>query len=152
MDPAVAALDFTKAGAVLADMVESFLAAGAIVPALPEGDDHDDVKDRGPAPVTCGMRLHSPVDTGTSSLQPGEHGAPVQFEEQGAGARLEPGEDPHPRPGSGPLSDDQSGGLQDPGQRRGDGTSGSDLFTRSFPPGAFEQGLASSAGVLRDHQ
>jgi Helix-turn-helix domain len=28
MDPAISALDFVKAGAILADMVESFLAAG----------------------------------------------------------------------------------------------------------------------------
>src|SRR5262249_59841276 len=103
MDPAVAALDFAKAGAILADMVESFLAAGAIVPALPEGDDHDDVQDRRPTPVARSMHLHSPVDTGTSPLQPGEHRAPVQSQEQGAVARLEPGEDPHPRPGFEPL-------------------------------------------------
>src|SRR5262245_66158981 len=89
MDPAVAALDFAKAGAVLADMVESFLAAGA-VPALPRGADHDDVKDRGSALVPGGVHLHSPIDTGTSPLQPGEHRAPVQSEEQGAGARLSP--------------------------------------------------------------
>src|SRR5215470_681533 len=68
MDPAVAALDFAKAGTILADMVESFLAAGAIVPALPEGDDHDDVQDRRPTPVARSMHLHSPVDTGTSAL------------------------------------------------------------------------------------
>jgi hypothetical protein len=47
MDPAIAAFDFAKAGAILADMVESFLAAGT-PPALPEGADHDDnVQDRG---------------------------------------------------------------------------------------------------------
>jgi hypothetical protein len=33
MDPAIAAIDFTKMGAILADMVESFLAAGAPPPA-----------------------------------------------------------------------------------------------------------------------
>jgi len=41
MDPALAALDFAKAGAILADMVVSYLAAGAL-PSDPEGpDDHD---------------------------------------------------------------------------------------------------------------
>src|SRR5262252_8915284 len=100
MDPAVAALDLAKAGAILADMVESFLAAGT-TPQLPEGADHDDDdKDRRTAPVAGGVHLHSPVDTGTSPLQPGEHRAPVQSEEQGAVARLESGEDPHPRPRS----------------------------------------------------
>jgi len=67
MDPAVAALDFTKAGAILADMVESFLAAGAIVPALPEGDDHDDVQDRGPTPVAVGSRSRPQVSRHLSS-------------------------------------------------------------------------------------
>src|SRR5262245_28117710 len=100
MDPAIAALDFSKAGAILADMVESFLAAGAMVPALPEGADHDDVEDHGSTPVARGMHLHSAVDTGTSALQPAEHRAPVQSQEHSAGARLEPGEDPHPRSGS----------------------------------------------------
>src|SRR5215831_2257256 len=96
MDPAIAALDFAKAGAILADMVESFLAAGRTLP-LPEGADHnDDIKDRRTAPVAGGVHLHSPVDTGTSPLQPGEHRAPVQSQEQGAVARLEPREDPRP--------------------------------------------------------
>ena len=87
MDPAIGAIDIAKAGAILADMVESFLAAGT-TPQLPEGADHDDdVKDRRPAPVAGGVHLHSPVDTGTSPIQPGEHGAPVQSQEQGAVAR-----------------------------------------------------------------
>jgi hypothetical protein len=68
MDPAVAALDFAKAGAILADMVESFLAAD-IPASLLEGADHDDVKENGPAPVTSGLHLHSPVDAGTGALQ-----------------------------------------------------------------------------------
>src|SRR5215471_19828168 len=144
MDPAIAALDLARAGAVLADMVESFLAAGTS-PALPEGADHDYVEDHGSTPVAGGVHLHSPVDTGTSSLQPGEHRAPVQSQEHGAVARLEPGEDPHPRPRSGPLRDDQSRGLQRAGQRCGDGSSGSDLLAGSLAPGALEQGLASLA-------
>src|SRR5215475_7784336 len=136
MDPAVAAFDLAKAGAILADMVESFLAAG-ISPSLPKGADHDDVKDHGPTSVACGVHLHSSVDAGTSSLQPGEHRAPVQSQEQGAGARLEPGEDPHPRSRSGPLRDDQPRGFQHTGQRRGDGSSGSDLLARSLAPGTL---------------
>jgi hypothetical protein len=81
MDPAVAALDFARAGAILADMVETFLAAG-IPASLLEGADHDDVKDNRPAPVARGLHLHSPVDAGTSALQPAEHRAPVQSQEQ----------------------------------------------------------------------
>src|SRR6516162_10517210 len=99
MDPAIAALDLAEAGAILADMVESFLAAGA-VPALPNrGADHDDVEDCRPPPFASGVHLHSSVDAGAGPLQPGEHGAPVQSQEQGAVPRLDPGEDPHPRSG-----------------------------------------------------
>src|SRR5215472_8469840 len=106
MDPAIAALDFSKAGAILADMVESFLAGGT-TPALPEGADHDDVEDHGSTPVAHGVHLHSPVDAGTSPLQPGKHRAPVQSQQQGAVLGLEPGEDLHPRPGSWSFRDDQ---------------------------------------------
>ena len=92
MDPAIAALDLTKAGAILADMVESFLAAGT-PPSLPEGADHDvDLQDRGPTSVASSVHLHSSIDAGASALQPGEHRAPVQSEEQGAVTWLEPGE------------------------------------------------------------
>src|SRR5215470_2144297 len=140
MDPAVSALDFVKAGAILADMVESFLAA-ATTPQLEGADHHDDVKDRRTTPVAGSVHLHSPVDTGTSPLQPGKHGAPVQSEEQGAVARLEPGEDPHSRPGSWSLgcAHDQPRGLQDAGQRCGDGPSGSDLLSGGLAPGALQQ-------------
>src|SRR5215510_9474410 len=109
MDPAVAAFDFAKAGAILADMVESFLAAG-IAPSLPEGVDHDDVKDHGPTPVARGVHLHSSVDAGTGALQSGEHRAPVQSQEQGPVDRLEPREDPHLRSGPRSFRDDQSRG------------------------------------------
>src|SRR5215472_71703 len=144
MDPAVSALDFVKAGAILADMVESFLAA-ATTPQLEGADHNDDIKDRRTAPVAGGVHLHSPVDTGTSPLQPGEHRAPVQSQEQGAVARLEPREDPRPRPGSRPLgcAHDQTRGLQDAGQRCGDEPSGSDLLSGGLAPGAIQQGLAS---------
>src|SRR6516165_11571591 len=138
MDPAVSALDFVKAGAILADMVESFLAAGA-TPQLEGADHHDDVEDRRAAPIASGVHLHSPVDTGPSPLQPGEHGAPVQSEEQGAVARLEPGEDPNPRPRSRTLgcTHDQPRGFQDAGQRCGDGPSGGDLLSGGLAPGAI---------------
>ena len=43
MDPAVATLDFAKAGAIIANMIESYLAAGA-PPFNAEGADHDDIR------------------------------------------------------------------------------------------------------------
>src|SRR5262245_57028245 len=113
MDPAIASLDFAKAGAILADMVESFLAASITLP-LPEGADHDDVQDCRPTPVAGGVHLHSPVNAGASPLQPGEHGTPVQSQGQGAVPWLEPGADPHPRPRPWPVgcAHDQPRGLQ----------------------------------------
>ena len=58
MDPAIAALDFAKVGSILADMVESFLAAG-VPPSLAEGAEHDDhVQDLRPTPVASSLHLH----------------------------------------------------------------------------------------------
>src|ERR1700730_10699923 len=44
MDPAVAGLDFAKAGIVLANMIESYL-AGGVPPSNPEGAVHDKPQD-----------------------------------------------------------------------------------------------------------
>src|SRR6266478_2848057 len=88
MDPAVAALDFAKAGAILANMIESYLAGGA-PPSNPEGADHDDLQDCRSTSVAPSLHLHSPVDDGAGPLQPGEHRAPVQSGEQGTVSRLE---------------------------------------------------------------
>src|SRR5215469_4309376 len=44
MDPAVAALDFAKAGVIVANMIESYLAAGALPP-NPEGADNVEHQD-----------------------------------------------------------------------------------------------------------
>src|ERR1700724_1424202 len=97
MDPALVAFDFTKAGAILADMVVSYLAAGA-PPSNPEGPDEHDVQNRRSTPVAAGMHLHTPVDPGAGLHQSGEHRAAIQPDEQGQSARLEPGTDPGPRP------------------------------------------------------
>src|SRR5258705_13199796 len=140
MDPAIAAIDIAKAGAVLADMVESFLAAGT-PPSPPKGTDHDDnVQDRRPTPVTSSVHLHSPIDAGASARQPGEHGAPVQSQVQGAVPWLEPGADPHPRSRSQPVgcAHDQPRGLQDAGERCGNGAGGSDLLAGGLPPGTLQ--------------
>src|ERR1700676_1506172 len=96
MDPAVAALDIAKAGVILANMIESYLAGGA-PPSNPEGAEHDDLQDRRSTSVAGSLHLHSSIDDGAGPLQPGEHRAPVQFGEQGGGPRLEPAADPNPR-------------------------------------------------------
>src|SRR5260370_23018354 len=153
MDPAVATLDFAKAGAIIADMIESYLAGGA-PPSNPEGDDHDDLQDCRSTSVAGSLHLHSSIDDGASPLQPGEHRAPVQTGEQGAGSRLEPAADPNPRsrPRSVRRANDQSRGLQDVGQRCGHGPSRCNLLPRSFAPGALQPGMAPPPGVVRLHQ
>src|ERR1700732_5093884 len=69
MDPAVAALDVAKAGAILANMIESYLAGGA-PPSNPEGADHDDLQDCRSTSVAPSLHLHSSVDDGAGPLQP----------------------------------------------------------------------------------
>src|SRR6266853_572460 len=152
MDLAVAALDFTKAGAILADMVESYLAAGAS-PFEPEGADNDDLQDCRSTSVTGSLHLHSSVDDGAGPLQPGEHGAPIQSGEQSPVSRLESGADPGSRPGSRPVrrANDPSRRLQGSGQRCRHGASRCDLLPGSLAPGALEPRLASPARVMRHH-
>src|SRR5260221_9392766 len=149
MDPAVAALDIAKAGVILANMIESYLAGGA-PPSNPEGAEHDDLQDRRSTSVAGSLHLHSSIDDGAGPLQPGEHRAPVQSGEQGTVSRLELGADPDPRPGSRPVgcADNQSRGLQDPGQRRGHEPSRGDLLPGSFAAGAIKPGLASPARLI----
>src|SRR5271166_3210851 len=89
MDPALVAFDFAKAGAILADMVESYLAAGA-PPFDPEGPDDNEFEDRRPTPVAASLRLHPPIDDGASPLQPGEHGATIQPDDQAGGLGWKP--------------------------------------------------------------
>src|SRR6266699_2995854 len=60
MDPAVATLDLAKAGAIIADMIESYLAGGA-PPSNPEGDDHDDLQDCRSTPVAGSLHLPSRI-------------------------------------------------------------------------------------------
>ena len=153
MDPALVDFDFAKAGAILADMVASYLAAGA-PPFNPEGADDDELEDCRSTPGAAGLHLHPTVDDGAGPLQPGEHGTPIQSEEQSRVARLERRPDPHPRSGSRPIRecDDQPGRLQSPGRRSGYGPGWSDLFLGSVAAGAIEPGLASPPGTLRHHQ
>src|SRR2546430_13414096 len=100
MDPAVAALDIAKAGVILANMIESYLAGGA-PPSNSEGAQHDDLQDRRSTSVAGS--LHLSIDDGAGPLQPGEHRAPVQSGVQGTVSRLELGADPDPRPRSPPV-------------------------------------------------
>src|SRR3984893_9549170 len=97
MDPALVAFDFTKAGAILADMVVSYLAAG-VPPSNPEGPDEHDLQNRRSTPVAAGVHLHTPVDAGAGPLQSREHRTAIQPDEQGPIARMEPGTDPGPGP------------------------------------------------------
>src|SRR5271156_6844802 len=150
MDPAVAGLDFAKAGIVLANMIESYL-AGGVPPPNPEGAVHDKPQDCRSTSVTASLRLRSSVDAGTGPLQPGEHRAPVQSGRQGTVSRLEPGADPDPRPGSRPIrrANDRSRGLQGPGQRRGSRPSRCDLLPGSLALVPTQPVLASPARILR---
>jgi hypothetical protein len=115
MDPAVAAFDFAKAGAIVANMIESYLAAGA-PPPNPEGADHVEHQDCRSSSGAARLHLHSAVESGASALQSREHRAPVQSSEPSKGAGLDSGADPHPRRGSRPIgtADDQTRRLQDP--------------------------------------
>src|SRR5215471_17855658 len=77
MDPAVATLDFAEAGAIIANMIESYLAAGA-PPFNAEGADHAESEDCRSSSDAKRLHLHSSVDDGASAIQSGEHRAPVQ--------------------------------------------------------------------------
>src|ERR1700758_5702508 len=153
MDPAVAAFDFAKAGVIVANMIESYLAAGALPP-NPEGADHVEHQDCRSSSGATRLHLHSAVDAGASALQSREHRAPVQTSEPSKGAGLDSGADPHPRRGSRPIgtADDQTRRLQDPCERCGDGTGRCDLLSGVFALGTLEQGLASITGTVRCHQ
>src|SRR5215472_18756393 len=128
MDPVLIAFDFTKAGAIVADMVVSFLAAGG-PPANEEEPDDAPSQDCRPAPLETGVHLHPPIDAGSGALQPGEHGPAVQPGQQGLVAGVESGEDPGPRPRSRPVWSrrQRPDRLQNLGQRRSDGPNRRDL-------------------------
>src|SRR5258708_25573382 len=152
LPPAIAALDFAKAGAILANMIESYLAAGA-PPFDLEGPDDDAIEDRRATPVAGCLHLHSPIDAGAGSLQSREHGAAIQFAEQGRAARLEPGAHSGPRPRSRPVrrADDPSRGLQSAGRRGGDEPGLRDLLLGSVAPGALIPGLAPPPLAVLHH-
>src|SRR6516162_8059679 len=153
MDPAAAALDLAKAGAIIANMIESYLAAGA-PPFNAEGADHAESEDCRSSSDAESLHLHSSVDDGASALQSGEHRAPVQSGGPGKVAGLDAGADPNPRRGSCAVgrTDDQARRLQDPCERCGDGTGRCDLLAGVFALGTLEQGLASITGTMRCHQ
>src|SRR3979490_2005223 len=113
MDPAVAVLDFVEAGAILANMIESYLAGGA-PPSNTEGTDHDDIQDCRSPSVAASLHLHSSIDARPSPLQSGEHRAPIQSGEQSKGHGLESGTGSDSRSGSRPIRSqgDSSRGLQ----------------------------------------
>src|SRR5260370_39925143 len=114
MYPAVAAVDFIKAGAMIANMIESYLAAGA-APSTAEGADHAKSEDCRSSSGPASLHLHSSVDNGAGALQSGEHRAPVQSSELGDVAPLDSGSGPEPRRRSRSFwgSSEQSRRLQD---------------------------------------
>src|SRR5215470_16886988 len=153
MDLAVAALDLTKAGAIIANMIESYLAGGAPLPNT-QGADHHEFEDGRSPSGAASLHLHSPIDAGTGPLQSRKQGTPVQSGEPSEGARMDAGADPDPRWRSRPLrrAGDPSRRLQDSGQRRRNGSSRRHLLPGSLAPGAIQQGLAQVVGTVRDHQ
>jgi hypothetical protein len=99
MDPAVATLDFPEAGAIIANMIESYLAAGA-PPFNAEGADHGESEDCRSSSDAKRLHLHSSADDGAGAIQSGEHRAPVQSGGPSKVAWLDAGADPNPRWGS----------------------------------------------------
>src|SRR6516165_9256692 len=99
MDPALIAFDLAKAGAIVADMVVSYLAAGA-PPFDTEQPNGDNVQDCRSASVEAGVHLHPPIDAGPGPLPSGEYGPSVPPGRQGPVSRLEPEPDPGARPRS----------------------------------------------------
>src|SRR5258708_36073564 len=124
MAQAVAPLDLAKGGAIIATMIESYLAAGA-PPFNAEGADHAESEDCRSSSDTKRLHLHSSVDDGASAIQSGEHRAPVQSSGPSEVAWLDAGADPNPRRGSCPVgrTDEQTRRLQDPCERCCDGAS-----------------------------
>ena len=153
MDLASIPFDLTEAGAILADMVAAYLAAPPPV-AEEKRDDHDDFEDQPKSPDATGLHLHPSIDAGPGAVQSREHRTPVQSDEQGPGLRMEPGADPSFGWRSRPIRVRlrQPWRLQNPCQRCGLGPSGRDLLLGGVAPGAFEPGLASPSGAVRDHQ
>src|SRR6516225_5460019 len=153
MEPAVATLDLTKAGAIIANMIESYLAGGAPLPNT-QGADHHEFEDGRSPSGAASLHLHSPIDAGTGPLQSRKQGTPVQSGEPSEGARMDAGADPDPRWRSWPLrrAGDPSRRLQDSGQRRRNGSSRRHLLLGSLAPGAIQQGFAQVVGTVRDHQ
>src|SRR5258708_36834445 len=99
MDPAVTGLDVAKAGVILANMIEAYLAGGA-PPSNPEGAAHDDLQDCRSTSVAGSLHLHSSVDDGAGRLQPRGHRTPLQSGGQSRVSRREPRARPDPRPGA----------------------------------------------------
>src|SRR5215470_8056273 len=153
MDPAVAALDLTKAAAIIANMIESYLAGGAPLPNM-EGADHDELENGRSQSGAASLYLHSPIDAGPGPLQSRKQGTPVQSSEPSEGTGLDAGADPDPRRRSRPLrrAGDPSRRLQDSSQRCRNGSSRRHLLPGSLAPSAIQQALAQVIGTVRDHQ
>ena len=93
MDPALTAFDFAEAGAIVADMIVSYLAAGAPPLDPEEPDDPRNLQDCRSTPVETCVHLHPSIDTSPGSLQSGEYRSSVQPGQQSPVSGLEPGPD-----------------------------------------------------------
>src|SRR6202011_5746203 len=153
MDPAVAALDLTKAGAIIASMIESYLAAGATPPNA-EGAEHAEFENSRASSGAAGLHLHPSIVASASALQSGEHGTPVQSDQPSTITRLDSRADPNSRCGSRPLgrAGDQTRRLQGPCERFSYGANRRDLRAGIIPLSTIQQGLAPAFGTMRDHQ
>src|SRR6516225_10305671 len=139
MEPAVATLDLTKAGTIIASMIESYLAGGAPLPNM-QGADHDKFEDGRSPSGAASLHLHSPIDAEPGPLQSRKQGTPVQSGEPSESTRLDAGADPDPRWRSRPLgrADGPSRRLQDSGQRCRNGSNRLHLLFGILTVGAFQ--------------
>src|SRR6516164_2517553 len=153
MDPTLIAFDFAKAGAIVADMIVSYLAAGA-PPLDPEQPNDPDVQDCRSTSVETGVHLHSSIDAGPGPVQSREYGSSVPPGGQSPGSGLEPGPDPSARPRPWPNWDSRHHPhrLQDPSQRCGDGSGRRYLCSGGIAVGAIEPGLAPLARIVCHHR
>src|ERR1700724_4366970 len=153
MDPAVAALDLTKAGAIIASMIESYPRAGPPPPNA-EGADHAEFEGSRASSGEPSLHLHPSIVASASALQSGEHGTPVQSGQPSTITRLDRRADPDSRCGSRPLgrAGNQTRRLQIPCERCSYGANRRDLRAGIIPLSTIQQGLAPVAGTMRDHQ
>ena len=137
---------------MLTDMVRSWLDAHRNCDPLTT-EASDERQDHRTAPAQASVCVHTPVNSGSGASSSGEHAAPVRASGAGVGTGMERECDPGARSGPGPLgTDGRSGGLQDPGGGRVDGTGGSGVCPGGVATGPLQRRLAPAATTLRVHR